>query len=250
MRSTASTYPLLFSVCLAAGLHATASRCRAEEGHQPDIQLFYYSEADSEWAVSLDEATFETHRANNTDSNTMFESMLNTANGNSDPENVRQRMGRWINQKRQQFDQSGGSKLLFRKSEGILAYLRAHDFDISELVAALKDRSGASGVQLVGMHLVDRAQKSSFKLKVILQNPQIEIGRQGFNVDIRSPEVTDLTMVFALGVALYEVHEILNDDSADQDAATPGGEQMLEPIPAPALQIAPPKNGEPTPARS
>lgn len=216
----------------------------AQTPELPKIKFFYFSEPESEWA---EPDTLQHHLANNSDSNTLFESLQHAASGNADPELVRQQMGQWIEKQRKQFEQSGGNKVLYRKLEGVLAYLRAHDFEIPKLVSALKNRSGASDVQLVGVHLVDSTQQSSFKLKVVLRNPAIDIGRQGFNIDTRSPEVSELTTVFALGVALYEVHEILNDNDAARDGSELE-ESDLEPIPTPALPFGPPLEADPTTA--
>ena len=104
------------------------------------------------------------------------------------------------------------------------------------LVDSLKKLSGASDVELVAVHLVDKAGSSSYLLKVILV-ATIHVGQQGFNVDIRTPQVTGISVVFALGVALYEVQELINQERSE-DAAE--DDQPIEPLPLPELQFGSP----------
>jgi hypothetical protein len=216
-----------------------SSRPETELPDLPDVKFFYFSESDSEWAVSAEPNAFQDHLAENADSRALFDSMLSTVGGEADPERVRKGLGSWIEQQRKQFDQTGSNKVLYRKLEGTLAYLRAHDFKIPQLVMAMKRRAGASNVELVGVHLIDKEQESSFQIKVVLQNSTIDIGRQGFNINIPSNEVTDVTVVFALGVALYEIHEILNKNADGEDEDALDDTEMIEPLPTPALPTSP-----------
>ena len=118
-----------------------------------------------------------------------------------------------------------------------IAYLRAHDFSISNLVEALKRRSGAEDVELVAVHLRDRNANSTYKLKVILIEPEIEMDKMGFNVKLRSSDVSYTAVTYALGVALYEVHEILNSEVEEDQAADDEDIEAL-PLPEP-LENAP-----------
>ena len=138
-------------------------------------------------------------------------------------------MTRWIERERERFDQTRRESTRSRMAEGIVAYLRAHDFSIHHLVEALKRRSGASEVELVVIHLLDPQGTPSFKLKVVLVDPQIEIGKQGFNVNLASPEASYTVVTYTLGVALYEVQEIIHRDSSDETESP----ETIEPLPVP-----------------
>ncbi len=115
-------------------------------------------------------------------------------------------------------------------AEGIVAYLRAHDFSIHKLVEALKRRSGASDVELVVVHLRDAQDNPSFKLKVVLVDPEVEIGKQGFNVNLAAPNASYTVVAYALGLALYELQEIINRDSPAEDAPP---SESIEALPVP-----------------
>ena len=139
-------------------------------------------------------------------------------------------MTRWITGERERFEQSRREAPRMRMAEGIIAYLRDHDFSVSKLVDDLKHRSGASDVELVVIHLRDRQGTSSFKLKVVLVDPTIEIDKQGFNVDLPAPKASYTVVAYALGVALYEVQEIIHGPSPDDG---PQPTETIEPLPVP-----------------
>ena len=81
------------------------------------------------------------------------------------------------------------------------------------------------------MHLANTSgDDSSFRVKVVLPFDEIGIGKQGFNVVLRQPNVTYTTVVYALAVALYEVHEVINAESAD---GTEGEGDDVESLPPP-----------------
>ncbi len=202
----------------------------------PVVKFFYYDEARIEWVFSSELERFEQHLRRNPESERLINSTA-AAVGESQAEEARRQMTRWITQERERFDKSGGNTARFRKAEGIVAYLRAHDFRVSKLVEALKKRSGASEIELVAVHLVNEAGENSYKLKVVPVDATIEIGKQGFNVDVQSPDVSYLSAVYALGLALYEIHEIIN---ADSPADGQEGQQELEPLPLPDVRTTPP----------
>ena len=209
----------------------------ADDGLLPIVKFFYYDAKSIRWVVSAEPEVLQTHLQQNADSKTLYESLVSIVGGDAEPKGVRRQITRWLDEQRRRFDQTGMNKLVFRKSEGITAYLRSHEFSISTLVDSLKKLSGASDVELVAVHLVDKAGSSSYLLKVILVAPTIDVGQQGFNVDIRTPQVTGISVVFALGVALYEVQEIINQEPSE-DAAE--DDQPIEPLPLPELQFGSP----------
>ena len=47
-------------------------------------------------------------------------------------------------------------------------------------------------------------------MKVMLEGSQLDLGRMGYNVDLPSPDVGYITVIYGLGLALYEVHELLS----------------------------------------
>ena len=205
-----------------------------QEPSLPTVKFFYYDSARVEWVVTAEPDRLQPHLEANQDSESLFQSTLTAVINLEESEEVQSQMARWIEQERQRFRQTSTGTARFRKAEGIVAYLRAHDFSVSNLIDALTKRSGASTVELAAIHLVDGSGQSSYKLKVLLVDATIEIGKQGFNVDIRSPQVTYLSVVYALGVALYEVHEIINAD-VPSDAEEPLQEIELLPLPEPPI---------------
>lgn len=213
----------------------------ADEAGLPRVKFFYYQQTGVEWVVSAEPDKLQRHLEINPESQRLFESVLSAVNNPTDPEKLRKQLARWLTDERHQFDRTGDRRD-FRRSEGITAYLRAYDFDMSQLVRELKERSGASDVELVAVHLVDETGQSSFKLKVVLVGAGEEFGQQSFNVDIRSPEASGISVVFALGRALYDVHEIINMEDEQTGDERAEGEPELEPIPSPEIQLTPPGN--------
>jgi hypothetical protein len=65
----------------------------------------------------------------------------------------------------------------------------------------------------------------------MLPGETIGIGGQGFNVVFGSPDMTYTGVAYALAVALYEVHEIINTETAD--GAESGRDLDLESLPPP-----------------
>ena len=195
----------------------------------PVLKFFYYDSRSIEWVVSAEPEAFNKHMVANEESARLFQTLTEASVSTGDNSQVRGRMARWIEQERQRFDAGARNTVRFRKAEGIVAYLRAHDFDIHRLVGSLLTRTGASRVELVAVHLVDSAGVSSYKLKVVLPNDEIGIGKQGFNVVHSSPDVTYTGVVYALALALYEVHEIINAEEGDE----PREGIELEPLPPP-----------------
>jgi hypothetical protein len=140
-------------------------------------------------------------------------------------------MTRWIEAERQRFEQSRREAVRIRMAEAVIAYLRDHDFDVPKLVEAIKRRSGASEVEIVAVHLRDRQRNSSFKLKVILVDPAIPLDKQGFNIDLPSANVSYTTVAYALGVALYEIQEIVYGDTPSDQRPPNDTEQLPAPEP-------------------
>lgn len=196
----------------------------------PTVQFFYYDAAGVEWAVSAKPERLRAHLASNPDSQTLFETVSSAALGSFEANDAAERMTSWIESERKRFEQSRREAVRIRMAEGILAYLRAHDFSVTNLVEALKRRSGATDVELVAIHLLDDQNKASYKLKVVLVDSDVEIGKQGFNIRLRSPTANYAAVTYALGVALYELQEIIHGDAAERDAD--GHEEVL-PLPLP-----------------
>jgi hypothetical protein len=71
---------------------------------------------------------------------------------------------------------------------------------------------------------------SAFKLKVVLVEPVVEIGKQGFNVNLAAPKASYTVVAYALGLALYEVQEIINRDASDEE---PPPSESIEALPVP-----------------
>lgn len=198
----------------------------------PTLKFFYYDSGRIEWVVSAEPDRLERHLQANPDSARLFGSLTQSVDEAIDTEEVRLQMARWLADEREQSG-GGGNVVRLRKAEGIVAYLRAHDFRIDQLVQQLLKRSGASDVEIAAVHLVDGAGNSSFHLKVVLPDEQVGLGQQGFNVASRSPDVTYTSVVYALALALYEVHEIINADSASEGT----GPSDIEALPPPDLDL-------------
>lgn len=222
------------SLLLALGFIITAARA-----HEPDVtpaglpivKFFYYDAGGVEWAVSAEPDNFERHLNVNSDSRTLFDAVTEAVVNPSDVEQTALQMTRWIEQERERFDETRRESARGRMAEGIVAYLRAHDYDIHRLVEALKRRSGASQVELVVIHLVDARDTPSYKLKVQLVDPELEIGKQGFNVNLDAPAASYTVVAYALGVALYEVQELLHREDSDEGETPPV--ESFEPLPVP-----------------
>ena len=224
---------MIVTVFFAAGVghsHVTDESPTLAEGAMPTLKFFYYDSRNIEWVVSAEGDAFDRHMAANVESARLFQSLTEAAYAPSDVQKVQTQMARWIDQERQRFDTGARNTVRFRKAEGIVAYLRAHDFEVQRLVRALLTRTGADSVELVAVHLVDNAGVSSYKLKVVLPNDTIDIGKQGFNVVHSSPDVTYTGVAYALALALYEVHEVINQEA---DGGEPGDELEVEPLPPP-----------------
>lgn len=245
MTDTLTTIVAVALVLASRPLPAASQELEATPSTLPTIKFFYYSANGIEWAFSDDAERFQQHLAENPDSQQLYESVTNALNSAPTTKDTADRMTKWIEAERARFQQSRGEVVRIRMAEGITAYLRAHDFDVSNLVEALKRRSGARDVELVAIHLRDQQGASSFRLKVVLVDAEIPLGKQGVNVSLRSPRVSYSTAGYALAVALYEVHEILNQEDAN------GGDEPtneIELLPTPEALEGP--DLAPTPANS
>ena len=211
-------------------LLASAQELQVTQVNLPTVKFFYYSADDVEWALSAESERLQQHLAANPQSHALFEAVSASVTDPPAAEESAKQMTRWIESERSRFEQTRREAVRIRMAEGIIAYLRAHDFSISNLVEALKRRSGAVDVEVVAVHLRDEQSESSFQLKIILVNPDIEIGKQGFNVNLRSPNVSYAAVTYALGVALYEVHDLLNGDTPEEGES---GQEEIEPLPLP-----------------
>jgi hypothetical protein len=203
---------------------------QAPQSSLPTVKFFYYDAAGIEWAVSAEPERLERHLAANSDSQSLLQAISSAVAETPDVAGSARQMTRWITGERERFEQSRREAPRMRMAEGIIAYLRDHDFSVSKLVDDLKHRSGASDVELVVIHLRDRQGTPSFKLKVVLVEPKIEVGKQGFNVDLPGPKASYTVVAYALGVALYEVQEIIHGPSPD-DGPQPA--ETIEPLPVP-----------------
>ncbi len=204
---------------------------RAEdETRQPTLKFFYYDQGAIEWAVSAEQDRFQEHLEANDDSAVLFDSLSAAVSDPPELDEVQSRMARWIEAERNRTAEVNRNTVRIRKAEGIVAYMRAHDFKIDQLVEALLKRSLAQDVEVVAVHLVDGAGNSEFKLKIVLPYDEIGIDAQGFNVVLASPNVTYTSVVYALAMALYEVHEIINVES-DEAPQNPEGDMEVLPSP-------------------
>jgi hypothetical protein len=213
----------------------------AEDANLPAVKFFYYDAGAVEWAVSAEPERLQRHLASNADSQQLFEEVNHAVAESPTAGNSAAQMTRWIESERQRFDQSRREVARMRMAEGIIAYLRTHDFSIPNLVRDLKHRSGASAVELVAIHLRDAQANSSFKLKVVLVDPKIDIAKQGFNVNLPSANASYTVVTYALGVALYEVHEIIHGGPTEK----PEEDKSLEPLPVPEPLARPQTEGTP-----
>ena len=133
---------------------------------------------------------------------------------------ARSHMSRWIARQREQFNEGSLSATQFRKSEGVVAYLRAHGFSAERLVESIRERTGAKAVELVAIHR--RTQNESlYWLKVVPVKPKIELGRKGYNIEMATTEVGYVSVIYALGLALYEVEEVATENSPPEELPTP-----------------------------
>jgi hypothetical protein len=197
----------------------------------PIVTFFYFDAAGVEWAVSAEPERFDRHLSANSDSQRLFTAVSAAVAETPDPAASSRQMTAWVESERERFEQSRREPARMRMAEGIIAYLRTHDFSIPKLVDEIKHRSGAKNVELVVVHLRDRQGNPSFKLKVVLVDPTIEVGKQGFNVDLPAPEASYTVVTYALGVALYEVQEIIHRATSPDDKSKPI--ETIEPLPLP-----------------
>ncbi|MGI9427381.1 MAG: hypothetical protein ACR2NM_01900 [Bythopirellula sp.] len=211
-------------------LSVTAQDVQVGPGSLPTVKFFYYRAKGVEWAFSDDAKRFQQHLVDNSESQLLYDSVSTALNKAPAVKDTADRMTKWIESERDRFQQSRSEVVRIRMAEGITAYMRAHDFDVANLVEALKRRSGATDVELVAIHLRDMQEESSFRLKVVLVDSDVPLGKQGINVSLRSPNVSYSTVGYALAVALYEVHEILNrEESGEGNEPAPDIESL--PIP-------------------
>ena len=214
----------------------------SHDGAAPEnlvVKFFYFDGRRIEWVVSAEPDRLERHLEADPDSAQMFQSLKESVAAVPDTEQIRLQMAQWLESERERVTDPGSNVIRLRKAEGIVAYLRAHDLRIDELVRALLRRSGATTVELVAVHLVDRSGMSSFQLKVVLPDEQVGIGGQGFNVAFNSPQVTYTSVVYALALALDAVHEVINTDSEDDPAEGPPSGFDAEPLPPPLPLLSP-----------
>jgi hypothetical protein len=197
----------------------------------PVVRFFYYDAGAVEWAVSAEPERLRQHLASNAESQGLFEALSTAVASPVETASSSAQMTRWIEAERQRFEQSRRDTSRIRMAESVIAYLRDHDFDVQKLVEAITRRSGAPQVELVAVHLRDRQGNSSFKLKVVLVDPAIQVGKQGFNIDLPSANVSYTTVAYALGVALYEIQEIVYGEAPANEVRPPDAEQLPAPEP-------------------
>ena len=219
----------LIATLFAFGSMASPVAGQTVDSELPVIKFFYFDHGSVEWTVSAESEEFQKHLSENESSSTLMASLINAVNLDVDAETMRPQIAEWIANQREGFEQRNIRPQAFRRAEGIVAYLRAHDFNISQLVSALKRRSGAANVQIVAVHQVKDQDKSSFMLKVVLDEPEVDLGRMGYNVELGSAQTGYITVIYALGLALYEVHERINE-------GVPADDESTEELPAPAGQ--------------
>lgn len=211
---------MLVGLPFAGGVELAA----ASDTQRPILKFFFYHEGDVSWVVSSDKQRFAEHLMTN-DNSFRLASTLHEAVLNDEPvEAAREEMSQWIEQRREQFEQRDAPALSTRKAEGIIAYLRAHDFSMRNLVAALLRRSGASAVEIVGIHRVSLANEPEFKIKVVLDDPKIDVRPGGINVDLASATAGYAQVIYALGLTLYEVHETISANQPPEQLPNPQGD--------------------------
>jgi len=196
----------------------------ADDVHRPQLKFFFYHEGDVSWVVSSDKQRFAEHLVANDDSFRLASTLHEAVLQDEPVEAARKEMGQWIEQRREQSEQRDALALSARKAEGIIAYLRAHDFSMRNLVAALLRRSGASAVEIVGIHRVSLPNQAEFKIKVILEHPKIDMKPGGINVELASATAGYAQVIYALGLTLYEVHETISASQPPEELPGPEGE--------------------------
>lgn len=243
---------VVLTVALLGGLSTTVQAeqpvSKPSVSGLPRLKFFYFDQAHTEWVVSAEPDRLERHLEGNADSASLYQNLQRSLSETPDLDRIRNGMADWIRSERTRFDQAGSRvSRRVRVAEGVVAYMRAHDFDIRKLVTALVKRSGARDVELVAIHLVDAEGESSYKLKVVLPNDQVELGRQGFDVVLQSSQVTYTSAIYALAMALYEVHEVVNQVDHPDDEETEQRARMLEELPLPDFSpaAAPPADNRP-----
>ena len=223
---------------------AGTALAQSESENLPRLKFFYFDSTRIEWVVSSETESFERHLAANSPSQRFVSSLERAALQAEQPDAARANITNWIAGQRQQFDQGLRDVTRFRKAEGVTAYLRAHDFSVRRLVETLRERTGAEAIDLVAVHQVPRPAQSVFRLKVTPVRPALELGREGYNISLQSPEVGYVSVVYALGLALYEVEEIIAANQPAGESTGPSAEELPEPLPG----SVPSEPAEPDPA--
>lgn len=197
----------------------------------PTLRFFYYDADNIEWVTDAEPERWQQHLNTNALSEQFFATLTAAVADDENSDQARAKMTQWIEQEREQFN--GYNPARFRRAEGTVAYLRAHDFKAKNLVAALLKRSAAQDVELVAVHLVDETAGDSFQLKVALPGHETNFDRQGFNISLQQETVSHTVVVYCLAVALYELHEIINTETSGDDGdLTPS---PIEELPAPEI---------------
>ncbi|MGI9429557.1 MAG: hypothetical protein ACR2NM_12920 [Bythopirellula sp.] len=240
-RTIAVTF-LILSFSLLQVSQLGAQEVANQEVIKPTLKFFFFDERETEWVVSTEPDRMNSHFEEQEDSARLYESLQTSTQTPADSQSVRSTMSTWIEQEREHFRRSGSAGgQMIRIAEGVTAYIRAYDYDANQLVSALLRRSGASEVEVAAMHLIDTAGKSSYKLKVMLPSDQIDIDRQGVDVALNSAKVSHVSIVYALALALYEVHEIIEARSTGEPVEESGAEQLPVPEPGPLPNAAGPR---------
>ena len=222
-----SALGLLLSVSLT--LVADSAR-GAEQTEIVKTRFFFLDMADYQWVDSIDEESLQSHFAMNESSFQLYTSLQETVNGPDLADTARPHFSTWLTEQRLLFQGGRSNAEAFRRSEGLVAYLRAHEFNVKDVVDAIKRRSGATEVQIIAIHHAGSAERESrFLLKVVLQNSQVELGQSGYIVRLQTPYISYVTMLYALGIALYELNEL-------PEAARPV--QPTEPVDEPPVPRA------------
>jgi len=178
----------------------------------PRLKFFFFDEDQVDWVVSSDKEAFTKHVQDNQQSQRMVSSLHKAVRGPEPVDQARANVADWIAERRTRSGQQWGDDARSRKAERIVAYLRAHDFSVRNLTEALKRRTGASAVDLVAIHQMNDRGQDEYKLKVVLENPTVDMGRKGFNIDLQSANASYVPVIYSLGVALDEVQERINSN--------------------------------------
>lgn len=231
---------VLFGFALAASAQEPElePKPEADVTRLPTIKFFYYDAGGIEWAVSAEPERLERHLAAHPESQELYQAVSAAVLERPDTSDSARQMTRWLDSERERFDQTRNEAPRLRMAEGVVAYLRAHDFSIEKLVEAIKRRAGTAEVELVVVHLRDRQGNSSFKLKIVPIDAGVALDRQGFNVNLPAPKASYTIVAYALAVALYEVEEIINRDSS-QEGAPQNDSIEPPPLPEPIARPAP-----------